>query len=70
MCLCKVDLLKNTLLLGENGYMYMYDWVPSCSHENVTVLLTGYNPTQNKKQGKETFYCNFINFIPLKTFIK
>ena len=25
MCLYKVDLFKNTLLFGENGYMYMSD---------------------------------------------
>ena len=34
--------------LGENGYMYMYGWVPSCSPVNTTTLLISYIPIQNK----------------------
>ena len=28
--------------LGENGYMFMYSWVPLLSTETNTTLLTGY----------------------------
>ena len=35
--------------LGENGYMYMYGWVPSRSPEAITVLLICYTPIENKK---------------------
>ena len=31
--------------LGENGYIYMYGWVP--------LLLIGYSPKQNKKLKKK-----------------
>ena len=30
--------------LGENGYMYMYGWVPCCSSETITTLLISYTP--------------------------
>ena len=35
--------------LGENGYMYVYDWAP----KTITTLLTGYTPIQNKKLKKK-----------------
>ena len=34
--------------LGENGYMYMYGWVPLLSTWNNTTLLIGYTMIQNK----------------------
>ena len=35
---------------GENGYMFVYGWVPSRgSPETITTLLIGYTPVWNKK---------------------
>ena len=28
--------------LGEDGYMFLYSWVPLLSTETITTLLTGY----------------------------
>ena len=35
--------------LGENGYMYMYGWVPSLFTSNYHNTVHGYTPIQNKK---------------------
>jgi len=34
--------------LGENGYMYTYDYL-QCSPESITAFLISYIPIQNKK---------------------
>ena len=35
--------------LGENGYMYMYAWVPFCSFGTITTLLINYTPYKIKR---------------------
>ena len=35
--------------LGENGYVFMYGWVPSCLPETITTLIISYTPIQSKK---------------------
>ena len=47
--------------LGENGYMYMYGWVPSLFTWNITTLLMGYTPIQNKR------FKNSLSFLPYST---
>ena len=38
--------------LGENGYRYMYSWVPLPSTWNYLNIINGYMPIQNKKLKK------------------
>ena len=50
--------------LGENRYMYMYDWVSlHCSPKTITTLLVGYIPIQNKKFKKKNSVAEEITFI-------
>ena len=43
--------------LGENGYMYMYGWVPCCSPKTITLLIS-YTPIQNKKFKRKNVPCS------------
>ena len=47
--------------LGENGYMYMYSWVPLLSTWNCTKLLTGYISIWNKRFTKVFIFYFFKN---------
>ena len=38
--------------LGENGYMYMYGWVPFCSSGTITTLLINHTPIKIKSLKK------------------
>ena len=61
-CITNKDLLQSTWKsaqcyvaswmgrsLGENGYMYMYGWVPSLFTWNYHTMLIGFTTIQNKK---------------------
>ena len=43
----------HTQLLEENGYMYIYGWVPLLFTWNSHILLIGYTQIQNKKDFKK-----------------
>ena len=69
MLWCSLDRVGS---LGENGYMHMCGQVPAQFTWNITTLLIGYTPIQNKKLKNvslsvKSFLKHFIDNMKMKT---